>query len=707
MMLVMSLAPAGVAALATSRGSAVPAALAFGPAAAMAVLWWAGYPGAKVLSPLQRRRTLLLEWRGGLYGVFLAVLATRLLPGDGWLARWLAANSWWMAALCVAVPIVVTAASTDTVLLRLLPLGFLRVLVDRGTVAFFLATLTASHDLAEFAAWIVGYNAALELVELRPGGNWTPRRLDAQRFLDAAPLMRQRIIDAWLAEAVLRPVRRGRAPDVAFVYSLCAEVAPAIMAHRDPGVAAIHITPPRLVNDAMAWHDRALNLVKLAEDQIRDPNEQQRRQLSLARARCAHARADIYMTQGLVDEALEAIREATTRWHECGLHNLCADITATIAVGTVPSPLLTTPTPPDEILARLGPLVNEPALTPRMRRWTLLGAAICHMMLRQHESAVALHEEARALASAPAKRRRLNAERRAAGMIMLSASTVRRWDATMTIAWYAATGIVRFAQTNAESAEALPLTPLGTWTHNGTLPMIRTAGQLWASGNHDAAATMLEKAADALERDRLPAMAIQVLSQLGIAQRAVDPPHAYRNLRRALEIRETLRGSVLSADLRMRFGGGSEDLYIELVQLLHEAEFFPSASWPQWPAREAFELVERARARSMLELLGEALGPPAQGPYAALAETERELLAELFSAEEARDTTRIRSVRDELDGIWRQMAAIGTVGAEYAQLRRGEPAAYYDIRRMLGADATGSGHSRAATTATPSGPAHV
>ncbi|MGV9816921.1 hypothetical protein [Nocardia xishanensis] len=707
MLLVMAIAPACSAAVATFRGSIVPGPLLFGPAAAMAFLWWSAYPTARVLSPLQRRRTLLLELWGGLYGIVLSVLAWRMLPSDGAVARWLGANAWWVAALCVSAPIVAAAASTTIAVLRLLPISLLRVLVDRGTVAFYFATLTASRDLAEFAAWIVGYNLVLGLFELRPSNDWTPRRLDAQRFFDAAPVMRQRIVDQWLAEAVLRPVSRGKAPDMAFVYSLCAEIAPATMVQRDFAVAAVHRTPPRLGNDVMAWHDQALRLVESAEAEIPDPNERQRRQLSLARARCAYARGDIHFSQDLVDEAQEAFGEALTCWREHGLHNLCADITATLALGTVPSPMTTTPSPPEEILARLRSLIEEPTLTPLTRRWALLGAAVCHLMLGQQESAVDMHEQARGFASIWANQRRLNAERWAAGMIRQSRSTARQWDVIMASSWYIAAGIVRFAQASPGSTDALPLTPLATWAHDETRPMIRTAGQLWASGNYDAAATMVEEAADILERDRLPALVIHLLLQLGIAQRAVDPPRGYRNLRRALEMREALRDSLLSADLRLRFGGGSEDLYIELVQLLNEAEFFPSEFWPPQPARAAFDLIERARARSMLELLGEALDAPAEQPYAALVEVERGLLVELSDAEEVRDTARIRSVRTELDGIWQRMAAIGPEGAEYAQLRQGEPAAYNDIRRMLSVGGSGSGLALAGAAATPSGPADV
>jgi hypothetical protein len=159
-------------------------------------------------------------------------------------------------------------------------------------------------------------------------------------------------------------------------------------------------------------------------------------------------------------------------------------------------------------------------------------------------------------------------------------------------------------------------------------------------------------------------MAAQVLIQLGLVQRIVDPPRAYRNLRRALEIRESIRDDVLDADLRMRFGGAAEDLYVELVHLLDAAAFFPDPDWPEHPEVEMFQLVERARSRSMLELLGDAVAP--------LLDEERRLAA-----------PDDRAARGELEDVWRRIAETGPAGAEYVQLRRGDPASFADIHRML------------------------
>ncbi|MFF4191980.1 hypothetical protein [Nonomuraea sp. NPDC001831] len=690
----MALSPT---ALAFSRGTPISAPVVFGAATGMAILWWRAHATARVLSPLQRRRTLLLEWRGGLAGILLAVLAARLLPGLDAIGRWSAANAWWVAALYVAAPTVVTAVA-EAVPLRVAPTSLLRLLADRGTFVFYLAMLTGSAELAEFAAWVVGYSLLSELL-IRPGDDWTPRGLDAHRFFDAPPVMRRRIIQQWLDDAVRRPARRDRPPDLAFVYSLCAQVSPAATGHPDAAVASVHVTPPRLGNDPAAWHDRALELVELAEAELPEPGERQRHRLNLARARCASARGDMSLTRGFMDEALAAYEEATARWRTSGLHNIRAEFLATLALGAIPSPLTTTPMPPEKLLPRLLPLVDEPALVPLTRRWVLLGASVCHLMLRQQDEAAALRERARVLGSALTGRRRLNAERRAAGMIVPSRSADRRWDALMTASWHLASGLIRFAQTAAHATDPLPVTDLSSWSHDASRSLIRSAAEMWVRGDHETAGATLERAADALEADRLPALAVQVLLQLGVAQRAVDPPRAYRNLRRALEIRETLRGGLLGADLRMLFGGGSEDLYIELVLLLGEAAFFPGEAWPPHPSRAAFELVERARARSMLELLGTALDPPDGLPYAPLTAAEGELLAELSQAEESGDTARTRSVRDRLGEVWRRLAEAGPEGAEYAQLRRGEPAGYDDIRRLLTA--------QGGKPLTPPGPAHA
>lgn len=666
------------------RRDAIFTPAAFGAAAGMAILWWMAYAQARVLSPLQRRRTLLLEWRGGVYGIMLAVLTAWLLPGQAELAGWLAANAWWVAGLCVVTPIIITTAASTVVPLRLIPVGLLRYLVDRGTLAFYLAMLTASEDLAAFAAWIVGYNLLTELLALRPGHDWTPRMLDAHRYFDAPPVIRRRIVDQWLEEAVRRPARRGKEPDLSFVYSLCAQVSPALRAYQDAGLAAVHVAPPRVGNDPMAWHDRALHLVELAEAEIPEPGERQRRGLSLARARCAQVRGEIHhIRSGHLDEALECYEEVADRWRASGLHNVYAEFLSVLALGAMRSPLITTPVPPEKVLPRLLALLDEPALVPLTRRWVLLSAAVCHLTLRRHDEAVALREAARLLGSRLTGRRRLTAERRAAGLIAQARSDDRQWDAVMLTSWYGADGVLRLSRTTGDDADPVPVIDLSTWGHGRSAGKVRTAMQSWVGGEHETAGALLEETADALEADRLPGQAARVLIQLGMAQRAVDPPRAYRNLRRAMELRESLRGELLGADLRMLFGGGSEDLHIELVRLLHEADFFPGESWPAHPARVAFEIVERTRARSMLELLGTALEPPDAPAYAGPAAEERELLIELSQARESGDTARTRSVRARLDDVWRRMAAAGPEGAEYAQLRRGEPAGYDDIRRLL------------------------
>jgi CHAT domain-containing protein/tetratricopeptide (TPR) repeat protein len=681
----LAVAPAGLAAVLVWRGSPVPALLLVLPALAVVANWFLTIAATRVLTPPQRHVTLSLEALGALFGISLAVALAAGVRRDGPVIGWLAGNAWWLAALVVLVPVVTIPMSMPR------GLGWLPTIVracaDKGTVGFYAAALAGSPGLAELAAFLTGYTLLYELWSWDTEGNQVIRQLDARRFLEASPALRNAVTEAWLDQAVRWPAARGRPPRLDFVYTLCAQVAPSAGGHHDVELDAIQRTRRRPGAGAMVWVDHAEALVERAATQLPAPSAAQRRRLDLARARCQYARGDVYLVQALSDEAAAAHRKALATWRGYGLLDLSADIASTMALDVVQSPFSTGSATPEDWLPVLAELLGEPAVTPAMRRWLYLAAADCHAVRGEREVALEQRDRARHLAGAPLRRRRLNRDRRQAGMLVMSRATARWWDAVMELSWLFATGQVRLP---GGAGNGTPAILTAGWHHDVAVALIKQSGRLWAAGQQKEATAVLERAAAALADDGMPGWAVQVLVQLGTALRDTDPGRAYQVLRRALELRESVRGSVLDDEARMRFGGGAEDLYTALVGLLAEAEFFPGPTWPDQPSRAAFELLEAARSRSMIELLGDRLPAPRGPAYTELVRAERTAARRLRELQpdggpglDVEALAEIRKERVELEGIWRRLAEAGPAGAEYAQLRQGRPLSFVELRELL------------------------
>ena len=102
-------------------------------------------------------------------------------------------------------------------------------------------------------------------------------------------------------------------------------------------------------------------------------------------------------------------------------------------------------------------------------------------------------------------------------------------------------------------------------------------------------------------------------------RRRGDFEAARRELEGALALIESLRTQVLSPDLRASFFARSQDRYVSLVDVLMElARLHPDGGYD----RAAFEVSERARARTLVELLSEARIEVREGIAPELAEAE-------------------------------------------------------------------------------------
>ena len=170
------------------------------------------------------------------------------------------------------------------------------------------------------------------------------------------------------------------------------------------------------------------------------------------------------------------------------------------------------------------------------------------------------------------------------------------------------------------------------------------------------------------------------LGNIGVLSVRLDrAAQAVAALRSSIEIIEELRGSISSIDIRSSFISDKFFIYENLIGILvHQGEY-----------AEAFEYVERAKARSFLDLLGnKAIG---EGK-------ERTPEVELLIARETELRTRIPALLAVPDSAvrlgqairehQRVIAELHVLDPEYASVRSIEPIPLDSLRRLLD-DGTG------------------
>jgi CHAT domain-containing protein/Tfp pilus assembly protein PilF len=162
------------------------------------------------------------------------------------------------------------------------------------------------------------------------------------------------------------------------------------------------------------------------------------------------------------------------------------------------------------------------------------------------------------------------------------------------------------------------------------------------------------------------------------------------HLERAIELAESLRGRVLSRELRASYLASIHDYYELYVDVLMRA-----SDGSQSLAAEAFQASERARARSLLDSLSESRVDIRQGVDEELVARERRV-REIYNAKALREMELIEAGgnKEELDALKLEIA---TLAAEYdrvqsqirskspgfASLTQAKPAALDEIQRDL------------------------
>ena len=182
-----------------------------------------------------------------------------------------------------------------------------------------------------------------------------------------------------------------------------------------------------------------------------------------------------------------------------------------------------------------------------------------------------------------------------------------------------------------------------------------------------------------------------------VERRRGDLEAARGQLETGLAIVESLRAQVLSPDLRASFLASSQDDYVFLADTLLELD---GRRADDGFAPAAFAVSERARARSLVELLTEARIDVREGIAPELAEEDKELDARLWLtrsslirelAATAPDPAKVVSLRQRLDEItaarddleWR----IRRDHPRYAEIKYPQPLNLAGVQELLAPDA--------------------
>lgn len=177
------------------------------------------------------------------------------------------------------------------------------------------------------------------------------------------------------------------------------------------------------------------------------------------------------------------------------------------------------------------------------------------------------------------------------------------------------------------------------------------------------------------------------LTLADVERRSGDEAAALHRVERAVERFETLRAAVAAPDLRASYLASQRSAYEQLVDL-HMA---------LGQVEAALEVAEAASARSLLDLVQEAVAelPRAIDPELAArrAELERELRIKVdrrLDLDEAEAPQQVARLEGEIDGVLTTLAAVEArlrgVSARYADLTRPPLLSAAEMRRLLDDD---------------------
>ncbi|MCM3871185.1 MAG: CHAT domain-containing protein [Pyrinomonadaceae bacterium] len=167
---------------------------------------------------------------------------------------------------------------------------------------------------------------------------------------------------------------------------------------------------------------------------------------------------------------------------------------------------------------------------------------------------------------------------------------------------------------------------------------------------------------------------------------------ARKQIERAIDLTETVRVKAASPELRSTYMAGRQQIYesyIDLLMRMHQQE--PEKGY----AGTALQFSERARARSLLDLMAEARAQIRQGADPVLLEKERSLLERLNAKDAAlrkfrgneRTKGAAEAVANEINDLTTQLqlvtAQIRSSSPHYAELIQPQSLTQADIQRQV------------------------
>ena len=216
-----------------------------------------------------------------------------------------------------------------------------------------------------------------------------------------------------------------------------------------------------------------------------------------------------------------------------------------------------------------------------------------------------------------------------------------------------------------------------------------------AAGAREPAAASLTEALGKAREKRLPDYEIQALGGLArLARERRDDREAQTLLESALDLIETSRARIVSPEFRVTFFSTTQSFYESYVDALMRRHELEREQGESRFVALALQAVERARARSLLELLTEAHAEIREGIDPALLNRERELQQRLSAKAErlwlmgqsarSGEQSVLRAEMEALTVELRDLAAqIRVRSPRYAALRQPQPLTLSEIQQRV------------------------
>ncbi|MGI5499233.1 hypothetical protein [Lentzea sp. CA-135723] len=545
-------------------------------------------------------------------------------------------------------------------------------LLRRGLLVY--AAVCLFHpapDLLVGVAMFVGAELVLGLTVILRRDLATMSAWDAGQMIRYWGGERHELLLRWLHDSI---TERPESPNYRVVASLAVQAVRSVQGRTITGPPLFAGSDALTGTRALQWLDIADEALELVKSRLPGllARQPMRREHLRAKWMCQVARASVYTNLNWRDDALAAHRAAAAHAQEADAPNAAA--VSRIEAASLLRALLARPR---DALRELADPLSDTTLAAPVRRSGLLVAALAHADLGDRDTARSVVAQARAVVVNRRAWRLFFAEEKGSSVSFATTgkqavlADLRQFEAMAAAVLEG--GDFEVALTDTGSAAMV--------LHNRAM-----AAQL--RGDIPRARRLALAAVEVATRDGLLTWAYNCNLQLAVL--SDEMPESYRHARAAVDVLEEMRGRVIDPDLRV--GAAPSVNYnayeIAAMSLLTGGPLEGVPDWPDRPYAEAFELVERARSRVFLELLGSAAAASevAVRETEAAAEFQLALRAQAGASESERPAAleRVRQARNRVDEVWRELAESGPDGERYARLRRGTPASVEEVRSHLG-----------------------